>query len=636
MEDDLPKTQAMTTEARINSITGVREVTTSSSAGHAASSTGNVTTSTVTVSADATPLTPLGDAYEFNQSFNWVDPSYAALPRHILDVDTLRGKPVLEHGLNVEGTVRWQLDAGVQQDVSDGIITYSFATWRHGVGVSNSPDFYQGQGYSPFTAAQQDAARIAIANWDDLIAAKFVEVPAGPGASVFGKNSADIILANTTTGPAQAEAYYPGLTPYYGPKYARVQGDVWIADPKINSSNLQFLAGQYGLQTLNHELGHTLGLSHPGAYNFGDDDDGDGVADPINYTGDAFYFQDSHQYTIMSYFDAYETGGASIDWNIMRFIYPSTPMVDDVFVIQQKYGADLLTRAGDTTYGWNASADLTNEAMIFRDGDIISSFTIWDGGGNDTLDLSGYYTDSVIDLREGAYSSAGGWGAYDAATEALDLASMDPLAALAIIDANNADVGLGPRTQSGASANLLGADYIYQLYINGEVPARDAAGNPMVDEDGNPVYLNEGLSWAEITGAGSDFLMENNIGIAYGAVIENAIGGHGNDRINGNYVDNVFTGGAGDDTFIIADHSMVLPALDGTTRTVTDVSTDTITDFGNGDDTLDLTSFGHLGVSNVSWDDSTDILQIDTDLNGTYDVSVVIHGTFTTADILFG
>jgi len=119
-------------------------------------------------------------------------------------------------------------------------------------------------------------------------------------------------------------------------------------------------------------------------------------------------------------------------------------------------------------------------------------------------------------------------------------------------------------------------------------------------------------------------------------VIENAIGGHGNDRINGNYVDNVFTGGAGDDTFIIADHSMVLPALDGTTRTVTDVSTDTITDFGNGNDTLDLTSFGHLGVSNVSWDDSTDVLQIDTDLNGTYDVSVVIHGTFTTADILFG
>ena len=39
--------------------------------------------------------------------------------------------------------------------------------------------------------------------------------------------------------------------------------------------------------------------------------------------------------------------------------------------------------------------------------------------------------------------------------------------------------------------------------------------------------------------------MENNIGIAYGAVIENAIGGHGNDQINGNQVDNVLTGNGG-------------------------------------------------------------------------------------------
>ena len=620
----MPRTEATTTEARIQSLTGTREVTTSSAPA-------------ASVSADPpVALTPLADAYEFNRTFNWVDPGRAALPAHILNMETLREKPVLEHGLNVAGTIAWQLDAGVQQDTSDGIITYTFATWNHGVGVSNSPFFYQGQGYTPFTPAQQAAARDSVENWDDLVAATFVEVPAGPGASVFGKNSADIVLANTYTGPAQAEAYYPGLTPYYGPKYARVEGDIWVADPRLNGSNLQFQPGQYGLQTLNHELGHSLGLSHPGAYNFGDDDDGDGEPDPINYTGDAFYFQDSNQYTIMSYFDAFETGGASIDWNIMRFIYPSTPMVDDVFVIQQKYGADLTTRAGNTTYGWNATTDLTNEAMIFRDGEIISSFTIWDGGGNDTLDLSGYYTDSVIDLREGAYSSAGGWGAYDAATEALDLAAMDPLAALAIIDANNAEVGLGARTQTGANATLVGADYIYQLYINGQVPARDSAGKPLVDEDGNPVYLNEGLSWAETTGTGSDFLMENNIGIAYGAVIENAVGGHGDDRISGNYVDNRFTGGAGDDTFIIANHTMVLPTLDGKTRTVTDTSTDTITDFGVGNDVLDLTSFGDLDAGNVLWNDATDTLRIDTDQDGGYDVDVIIHGTFTTDDILFG
>ena len=53
--------------------------------------------------------------------------------------------------------------------------------------------------------------------------------------------------------------------------------------------------------------------------------------------------------------------------------------------------------------------------------------------------------------------------------------------------------------------------------------------------------------------------MGQNIGIAYGAVVENAIGGHGNDRINGNQASNVFTGNDGADTFIIADYSGNIP-----------------------------------------------------------------------------
>jgi Ca2+-binding RTX toxin-like protein len=50
---------------------------------------------------------------------------------------------------------------------------------------------------------------------------------------------------------------------------------------------------------------------------------------------------------------------------------------------------------------------------------------------------------------------------------------------------------------------------------------------------------------------GFDYLMENNIGIAYGAVIENAKGGEGNDRINGNQAVNHFWGNGGADTFIM-------------------------------------------------------------------------------------
>jgi hypothetical protein len=251
----------------------------------------------------------------------------------------------------------------------------------------------------------------------------------------------------------------------------------------------------------------------------------------------------------------------------------------------------MTTRTGNTTYGFNATADVTNAAMRFEKGDMLTAFTIWDAKGNDTLDLSGYSSNSVIDLREGAYSSAGGPGGK---------------LSLEAINANNVALGLLPRNAT-----------LYDYYFKG------VAG------------VNEGLSWAQITGAKSDFGMENNIGIAYGAVIENAIGGSGNDRINGNYVDNSFTGGAGADTFIIADHSMVLPDVKGGTRPVTDTSIDTITDFA-AEDTLDLTEFGARNSSHVSWNDGTDTLLINTDGDAAYEVTVIIHGAFTTGDILFG
>ena len=233
------------------------------------------------------------------------------------------------------------------------------------------------------------------------------------------------------------------------------------------------------------------------------------MPDPITYEGDAFYYQDNNQYTIMSYFDMYEAGNNQIDWNLMRFVYPSTPMVHDIWVAQQKYGVETSTRTGNTTYGFNATGDVTNEAMRFEDGEMASIFTIWDAGGTDTLDLSGYYTPSVIDLREGAYSSAGGSGLYNPPGSA-SISAMLKDAYLAIVNANNAARAASPTAPPRLTTSILA---VVKASTKGFRGPRSSA---------------------------SIYLMENNIGIAYGAVIENAIGGPGNDRINGNQAEQSF------------------------------------------------------------------------------------------------
>ncbi|QJE74079.1 hypothetical protein HHL28_14140 [Aerophototrophica crusticola] len=77
----------------------------------------------------------------------------------------------------------------------------------------------------------------------------------------------------------------------------------------------------------------------------------------------------------------------------------------------------------------------------------------------------------------------------------------------------------------------------------------DAGGIDTFDLTGETraatVDLNEG-AFSSIGARGSNAAV-NNISIAFGAKIENATGGNGNDRITGNALDNVLKGGAGDD-----------------------------------------------------------------------------------------
>ena len=513
--------------------------------------------------------------------------------------DTLRGKPVFGltgdfdgNPLNGDQNVRNQIDTGLTvAGYQDGIITWGFYDFRTKIGFNGN---HEGKGYFQFTDAQKAVAYDSIAAWDELVSVQFQYQDFDEhDASQWAHGAApDILFANTLSGPAQAWAYYPGGS---GKNvFARIGSDVWIGEDVSNRVNLW--DGGYGETTQIHELGHTLGLSHPGNYDFGDDNDGDGVADPITYVGDAFYFQDTLQYSIMSYFDAYEAGSSWIDWSVMRFMYSATPMVHDMWIIQQKYGADTTTRTGDSVYGFNSTSDVTNTAMKFTTTyEQAAVFSIWDAGGTDTLDLSGYHTPSVIDLREGAYSSAGGWNAYGTAP-ADDPSTMSKTDYLAHVNANNAALGMPARTSG-----------LYDNYFTGTA-------------------ATEGVSFLNVVGR--DLLMENNIGIAYGAIIEDAKGGFGDDRINGNWATNHFWGNGGADVFVIADYDGTTMA--GTLRT--DTSVDVIEDFDRDQgDKIDVSALTH---------DAADVQIVGSDVYvdiGDETVHFVVHGDAVAAgDLFFG
>jgi serralysin len=192
----------------------------------------------------------------------------------------------------------------------------------------------------------------------------------------------------------------------YLPDGSNKGGDVWIGSSTDYDAPVR---GDYGWMTILHEIGHALGLKHSHSYTGGTDPDND---DP--YDDDVGVSNlpvtaalDSLEYTVMSYrsyanqdldvFDNYtnETAG-----------YPQSLMMLDIAALQAMYGADFSTNSSNTVYTFSAATGqmsingVSEGALagnrIFR--------TLWDGGGNDTYDLSNYGSNLTINLTPGASS----------------------------------------------------------------------------------------------------------------------------------------------------------------------------------------------------------------------------------------
>ena len=127
----------------------------------------------------------------------------------------------------------------------------------------------------------------------------FQRIGSGTSGAATFDDTAAIQFQNYTSGAAGSGAFA------YQPTSANrtagtFEGDVWINVSLAANVNPQVL--DFGFSTLTHEIGHAIGLSHPGTYNAN-------PITPITYNADAEYYEDSLQYTVMSYFGAIRTGG---------------------------------------------------------------------------------------------------------------------------------------------------------------------------------------------------------------------------------------------------------------------------------------------------------------------------------------
>lgn len=251
----------------------------------------------------------------------------------------------LDSGINAIDSLvfsSWTGQAGVPATV-----TYQFLT-----APPNGADAGDRFGFMPMSDVQKQAARDAFALWANVANITFVEVTSNANIRLGTNNQGD-----TSSGYSYLPE--PGIS----------QVELYLNN--TGAYNSDYTPGTFGPSVLLHEMGHTLGLKHPGDYN----STGEAVDGPFLPTS-----TDNLDYTQMSYRQSVTNRGK----------YPVTPMLYDIQAIQYLYGANMSYRTGDDVYKFSNSQ---------------LSMCVWDAGGYNTFDFSECTGLTTIDLRAGAFSS---------------------------------------------------------------------------------------------------------------------------------------------------------------------------------------------------------------------------------------
>lgn len=282
-------------------------------------------------------------------------------------------------------------EKGVSETWPSGVVTYSIGT---GTPTNLSEPLAVAAGYTAISDKQLATAKLSFQLWADLV--KNIALTELTGA---GSTGANITFSYTNTGSSTFSQ--SSVANSLVKEQTLVADQIWLTTNWVSNSDAGMEMGAYGLTTMIHEIGHGLGLNHPGNYNATDD------GPQPTYDKDAVFAQDNRKDTLMSYFWAYDPGRGWVVTESKTSLYPQTPMLYDIATIQHKYGANMSTRADDTVYGFNCSLASSNPEKAIYDFSQNTKpiFAIWDGGGNNTLDCSAYSGAQTIKLTPGEYSS---------------------------------------------------------------------------------------------------------------------------------------------------------------------------------------------------------------------------------------